>query len=86
MPQRPVTERQIFDAMEEHSEAWVEQLARRAKNQRLALSDGAICAVGDYLQMPALMDELVAVRVAERGPYTLAELNPPWVPRAFARS
>lgn len=82
MPQKPVTEQQILDAMEEYSEAWVEQLVRRAKNQRLALSDQAIVDIGDCLEMPELMDQVVAVRVEEVGAYAPTELNPKWPRRS----
>lgn len=82
MPQKPVTEQQILDAMEEYSEVWVEQLVRRAKNQRLALSNQAIVDIGEYLEMPELMDHIVAVRMEEVGPYDPSELNPKWPQRS----
>lgn len=45
MPQRPVTERQILDAMEEHSEAWVEQLVSGVKisDTKFSGNHAAIC-------------------------------------------
>ncbi len=85
MPQKPVTEQQILDAMDVYSEGWVEQLARRAKNQGLALSDATLLELGDFLCKPELMDELVRIRVEKKGGYTLQELMPPFPQRSICR-
>lgn len=73
----PFSQKQLLALLENVDDGLLPDIVRHAISTGMKLDDDGICAVCELCYDKNLADALVACRMADRGPYTAAELCPP---------